>query len=95
MDFVSIRVIDDLGRIVLPVDVRKFYSLNEGDSVSIKISGSEIFIVKGRAENCKVKVIDKIGRIVIPKTMRKELNITKVKIIPSENGIRLCKADES
>ncbi len=44
MNFVTIREIDKLGRILLPVDVRKFYGINFGTNVTIKATDKEIII---------------------------------------------------
>ncbi len=35
MDFTSERDIDDVGRFVLPIDIRKFYVFYEGASVKL------------------------------------------------------------
>lgn len=44
-----IRRIDDLGRIVIPKDVRKFFGIKDGDPLEMMVDGNSIVIRK--AEN--------------------------------------------
>ena len=41
-----IRRIDDLGRIVIPKEIRKNLKIREGDTLEFYISGSEIILKK-------------------------------------------------
>ncbi len=41
-----VRRIDDLGRIVIPKELRKAFALKEGDPLEIYIKGHEIVIKK-------------------------------------------------
>lgn len=40
------RKIDDLGRIVIPAETRRLFSIREGDQLSIAIEGSAIVLRK-------------------------------------------------
>ena len=51
MEIEIIRTIDNLGRIVIPKDVRKSLSLIAGDSVKIKIENGAIIITKREVED--------------------------------------------
>ncbi len=93
MNFIATREIDDLGRILLPIDMRKFYGIYPGDVITIKYSESEIVISKSEQDTIRSKYVDKQGRILIPKYIRKmfgaEGKIT-VGIRPQDDGIYLC-----
>lgn len=41
-----LRRIDDLGRVVIPKEVRKGMNIHEGDSLSIYVEGTSIFLRK-------------------------------------------------
>lgn len=45
------REIDGLGRIVIPVELRRTLNLNEGDALSIATSGSSIILTKFKPRN--------------------------------------------
>lgn len=40
------RKIDDLGRLVLPAEIRRRFGLNEGAHVDIRVDGEEIVLSK-------------------------------------------------
>ncbi len=94
MQFTVIREIDKLGRILLPVDMRKFYDFAPSSLVSVRIEGEYILITKAEKEAQDTKRVDKIGRIVIPKSVRNVLKSEKafVNVMPCEQGVRLCVA---
>ena len=46
MEFKIIRKIDDLGRIVIPKDVRASMALNPGDAISITIANGLVMLQK-------------------------------------------------
>ena len=50
-NFKIIRKIDSLGRIVIPMDIRKALNLSNGDDIEINITGESILIKK--SENKK------------------------------------------
>ena len=41
-----IRKIDELGRVVLPKEFRELLTLNMGDDIEIKVTGSSIVLTK-------------------------------------------------
>ena len=41
-----VRKVDELGRIVLPMELRKSFNINEGDPMEIYIDGSSIMLKK-------------------------------------------------
>ena len=43
-----IRKIDELGRVVLPIELRKILDIKERDSLEISLSSSGIFIKKAK-----------------------------------------------
>lgn len=72
-----LRKVDELGRYVIPIEIRNELRIKENDSIDLSISG-KTFTDK----------VDALGRIVIPKAIREELNIKvadKLKIY-IENG---------
>ncbi len=93
MKFIAIREIDKLGRILLPIDVRRFYGILPGDEICMSLKENAIIVSKDIKANANVKTVDKIGRIHIPKKIREHLN-SIVKIVPLDNEIHLYSADE-
>ena len=49
-----IRKIDELGRIVIPKDIRTTLNLQNGDGIAIAVEGSTVVLrnVRGRRESC-------------------------------------------
>ncbi len=45
-NFVIIRKIDNLGRIVLPIDIRKYLALQAGDMVAISLTADGVHFEK-------------------------------------------------
>lgn len=48
------RDIDDLGRIVLPKEIRRSMNINTGDSINIIIDGDKIVLRPDKADGCAV-----------------------------------------
>lgn len=46
-----VRKIDELGRIVIPVEIRRIFSINEKDDVEISVENGQI-ILKKYKETC-------------------------------------------
>lgn len=46
MDTGIVRKIDDLGRIVIPAEMRRIFNIREGDPLSISVDGENILIRK-------------------------------------------------
>ena len=59
-----LRRIDELGRIVIPIEIRKELKIEKGDIINISI-----------AEKSFSDKIDAIGRVIVPMEIRKELDI--------------------
>ena len=64
------RKIDELGRVVLPIEIRNALGVKENDSLHIYVDTDRIILEKGRK-------IDSLGRIVIPQNVRKMLEINE------------------
>ena len=65
----TIRKIDELGRIVLPLDLRNQLDLIDGDSINISVENNQIILTKSD-QNCKIccntenlTLIDGVGYI--------------------------------
>jgi AbrB family transcriptional regulator, transcriptional pleiotropic regulator of transition state genes len=43
-----VRKIDELGRIVLPSEIRKVFAIHEGDELDISVEGDQIILQKRR-----------------------------------------------
>ena len=48
--FKIIRKIDSLGRIVIPMDIRRAFNINSGDDIEINITGDSILIKKSESK---------------------------------------------
>ena len=75
MKFEMKRKIDELGRLVLPIDMRNYYEIANGDSVvllpvreGIQIAKTDLFILNQLPSDIVVTV-DELGRIVIPSAL--------------------------
>ncbi len=89
MSFVATRKIDQLGRILIPIDIRRYYGMLPGEDVRIALKGEEVIISRAVTETSGIiKKVDRTGRIVIPKSIRKT-GKSRVKIIPCEYEIHL------
>lgn len=62
------RKVDELGRIVIPIEMRKELDIAENDSLTAYVDSGRIILEKGRE-------VDALGRYVIPMTTRKILGI--------------------
>ena len=75
-----VRPLDELGRVVVPKELRRTYDLKEGDRVEIYKDGKMIVVTKvgtmkpGTAIGI-VRTLDSLGRIVLPKELRRTLGI--------------------
>ena len=49
-NFKIIRKIDSLGRIVIPMDIRRAFNINSGDDIEINITGDSILIKKSESK---------------------------------------------
>ena len=46
MDTGIVRKIDDLGRVVIPAEMRRVFNIHEGDPLTISVEGENILIRK-------------------------------------------------
>jgi len=92
MTFVIKRKIDELGRLVLPIDHRNHYGITAGDPLLITETGDGILIRKATDYTDEVKIVDELGRVVIPKRIRESFNLeakSVLAILATEDGILL------
>ena len=92
MTFVIKRKIDELGRLVLPIDHRNHYNISSGDAVSITIIDTGFLVKKADEISDDCKFVDALGRIVIPKHIRSTFNLkssSSIEIHAVEEGILL------
>lgn len=71
-----IRKIDYLGRIVIPMEFRKTFGINEKDPLGMTMENDVIHLVKAD-ENFRgiVRNLDELGRYTIPIESRRELSL--------------------
>ncbi len=75
-----IRRIDDLGRLVFPIEIRRILGIEEGDKIEIYVTDNEIVCKKyipdmGQLATSVVRPVDALGRTVIPMEIRKMLSL--------------------
>jgi AbrB family looped-hinge helix DNA binding protein len=92
MTFVIKRKIDELGRLVLPIDHRNHYGITAGDPLLITETEDGILVRKAPEYTDEVKIVDELGRVVIPKRIRATYNLeakSALEIHSADNGILL------
>ncbi len=74
-----VRRMDDLGRVVIPKEIRRTMNLKELDEMEISIQNENEIVarkfVPGNVGN--IRNIDELGRVVIPKEIRRRLSINE------------------
>ena len=73
-----VRKIDELGRIVIPIELRRNLDMNPTDTIEIYKESDSIIIekhIKSNETTSTVRAIDELGRFVIPIELRKNLDI--------------------
>ncbi len=100
MKFEIKRKIDELGRIVLPIDLRNYYEIKSGDTVvllpvreGVQIAKADLFILNQLPKDVTVSV-DELGRIVIPSVFRKQFGLVAkdtMCIVPHETCMLMSK----
>ena len=75
-----VRRIDDLGRLVFPIEIRRILDITEGDKIEIYVSDNRIVCKKhlqelGNASTSVLRPLDSLGRTVIPMEVRKMLSL--------------------
>ena len=68
-----VRKIDNLGRITLPVEVRRRYGILTGDRVGLHLDGNIIRLSKDITGMSRP--VDELGRVALPMEYRKTLGI--------------------
>ena len=76
MEYELVRRIDDLGRVVIPKEIRKSLNIEAGDQIQIEVVGPTILLSKV-ALNCALcgatDRLKKIGRIYICQACENQL----------------------
>lgn len=62
------RKVDELGRIVIPIEYRKELGIEEHNTLSIMIDNNRLILEKGQE-------VDELGRVTIPLNIREVLGI--------------------
>ncbi len=75
-----VRRIDDLGRLVFPIEIRRILGIVEGDKIEIYVTDNKIVCKKyipdmGQSATSVVRPVDSLGRTVIPMEVRKMLSL--------------------
>lgn len=101
MKFEMRRKIDELGRIVVPQDIRDYYGIGDGDTVvlipikeGIQVVKTEPFLV-GQLPRSITATVDGNGRMVVPAFFRNYYRFSPkdtVSFIPSESCVVMVKA---
>ena len=84
------RKVDELGRLVIPIEIRKQLGIRDKDSLCLYVDTDRIILEKGIE-------IDELGRIVIPYQVRQLLEIREkeeLEISVSNGKIILNKVKE-
>lgn len=96
-----IRKIDELGRVVIPIELRNRLGWNEKESLEIYVESNKICIrqpkFEGRIDSVGIiRKLDELGRIVIPKEIRNKFDITfkdAVEILVYDDVIMIMKKE--
>jgi AbrB family looped-hinge helix DNA binding protein len=77
-----VRGVDDLGRIVIPMEYRKTANIEEGMKLAIRLDGNIIRAKIVQADFVGMnRPIDRLGRFTIPKSYRRQLNYTENELL--------------
>ena len=100
MKFEIKRKIDNLGRIILPIDLRIYYGITQGDTLvilpvrnGILLSKSNYFIMD-ELTDAMITTIDVLGRFVVPAVFRNQYQLKPndiLKIVPHETCLLISK----
>lgn len=88
-----VRKIDNLGRFVLPVEIRRTQGIKDGDLIEISRQKDTVVLSKQQS-NGLARKIDHLGRVVIPIELRRLLDINEgdpVEVFATKNEIILKK----
>lgn len=94
-----IRKVDELGRVVVPSEIRKIFGLVEKSPVELSVHGTELILeIPNTNDNPEciglIKLFDELGRITIPIDIRNKLGFefkSEVEILVESKTIILRK----
>ncbi len=75
-----IKKFDELGRILIPIEIRRSIGIKEKDAIDIFLEGENIIINKVNSTEKVfgfIRYVDELGRIVIPIEIRNYLKIVE------------------
>lgn len=72
-----VRRMDDLGRIVLPIELRDKLNIKEKDPIEVYVDGDLIYLEKKETDQeiGVIRKVDELGRIVLPMGLRRKFEI--------------------
>ena len=100
MKFEMKRKIDNLGRIVLPIDLRNYYDISQGDTLVILPVKNGIHLSKpeyltiNELTDATITTIDVLGRFIVPSVFRNRYQFKPndiLRIVPDETCILISK----
>jgi transcriptional pleiotropic regulator of transition state genes len=59
-----VRRIDEMGRVVLPKEIRRTLTINESDSLEIYVEGNEIILNKYSTEESIINTLENLDEIL-------------------------------
>ena len=75
-DLIITRKVDELGRVVIPVDIRKELKIIEGQKLNVFIRNKNIVLgIDTNQDNGVLATIDELGRILIFSKIRQKANV--------------------
>ncbi len=80
MNLNIMRKIDELGRVVLPIQIREFLNIETGATLCITFENGELHLSKDRKPTMLRKV-DELGRVVLPVEALRALNLREKSIV--------------
>lgn len=94
-DSIITRKIDELGRIAIPIEIRKELKITEGQKLSIFIKDKNIVLgIDTEQKNGILATVDELGRILIFRGIREKVELEpeqKLNIYADNNEIILQK----
>jgi len=70
------RIVDELGRIVIPGELRKELCFDTGDNVSLTVVGTIVILQKaegGAGAECNHCQVDELGRVALSTELRQQM----------------------
>ncbi len=91
MKFALVRQPDTLGRVVLPMDIRRFYGWNIEHPLCLRETADGVVLTSATAETADL-CMDMLGRVVIPEPIRKRFAMqacTDLALVPCDDGLHI------